>query len=570
MTSIPASQLVSVQPGVLGAGGNPLSLNGVFLTTDTSIPVGEVRPFSTLQDVQDWFGASSPEALLAAVYFNGFTGASVIPGTIYFAQYNSAAVGAYVRGGSLDGMTLAQLQALSGTLVVVIDGETVTSPSIDLSSATSFSNAAALIQAGLQTAGSVFSGTATIDDGAGGAGNTLTIATVAAGAVHLGDIVAVTGGTPATITAFLTGTGGVGTYTVNGAAQLVDPAAAATVTSTAAVTYDSLREGFVIHSPTTGDDSTIAFATGTLSAGIKLTSATGAVLSQGADAAVPADFMAAVTDTTQNWATFMTVFEPLLAAKLLFADWVTTTNDRYAYVAWDTDVTALAANASGSFGALTANYNGVVPVWGPADKAAFICGTAASLNFAETNGRITFAFKGQAGLSADVTDATVANNLIGNGYNFYGSYATANQQFTFLQPGKISGEWLWIDEYINQIQLNAALQLAFMNLLTNAKSVPYNQDGYTQLRAAALDPITEALNFGTIRSGVSLSASQAVQVNTSAGARISDTLQNTGWYLSVQDAPPSVRAVRGSPPMTLWYMSGQSIQRIQLASIDIL
>jgi hypothetical protein len=37
----------------------------------------------------------------------------------------------------------------------------------------------------------------------------------------------------------------------------------------------------------------------------------------------------------------------------------------------------------------------------------------------------------------------------------------------------------------------------------------------------------------------------------------------------VRDAPPEVRAARGSPPCTLWYMDGQSIQRINLASIEL-
>ncbi|WP_367575649.1 DUF3383 family protein, partial [Serratia liquefaciens] len=66
---------------------------------------------------------------------------------------------------------------------------------------------------------------------------------------------------------------------------------------------------------------------------------------------------------------------------------------------------------------------------------AFVCGAAASIDFEATNGRITFAFRGQGGLVAGVTTATVASNLIANGYNFYGAYATANQQFREFQNG---------------------------------------------------------------------------------------------------------------------------------------
>jgi len=578
MNSIPASQLVNVIPSVLQAGGNPLSLNSVFLTDDASIPIGTVKAFATLEDVQDWFGPTSIEAALAGVYFNGYEGTLTLPGLLYFAQYNAAAVGAYLRSGSFAGVTLAQLQALAGTLIVEIDGETVTSANINLAGATSFTNAAALIQTGLQTAGGIFSGTATIDDGGGLAGNTLTIATVVSGEVHIGDEIVgagITAGT--TITAFLTGTGGVGTYTVSGAAQLIDPAEAITVSSDATVAYSAQLGRFVITSADTGADSTIGFATGTIAAGLKFQSAQGAETSQGADAATPAGIMAGIVAITQNWATFMTVFEPDTDTMMDFAQWVQTTNDRYAYVGWYSDESPLAGPAPDSFvgQVVAADMSGVVPIYEPATddgngrKAALICGITGSIDFDAANGRLTFAYKGQSGLVADITDATEALNLIANGSNFYGAYATANDRFVNLQRGVMPGPWGFIDPYVNQIWLNNALQLAFMQLLTQIRSIPYTSTGYNLLRSAALDPIQRALINGVIQPGVTLSNSQRAQVNTAANANIADTLQTAGWYLQILDAPPETRAVRGSPPMTLWYTDGGSIQNIELASISV-
>jgi hypothetical protein len=46
-------------------------------------------------------------------------------------------------------------------------------------------------------------------------------------------------------------------------------------------------------------------------------------------------------------------------------------------------------------------------------------------------------------------------------------------------------------------------------------------------------------------------------------------LQSRGWYLKVADANSVTRGVRGSPPMTVWYTDGGSIQKITLASIDV-
>lgn len=578
MNSIPASQLVNVIPSVLGAGGNPLSLNAVFLTDNTAIPIGSVQAFSSLESVQEFFGAASIEATLAGHYFSGYDGALTLPGTLFFAQYNEAAVGAYLRSGSLAGMTLAQLQALSGVLELDVDGETVTSANINLAAAGSFTNAAALIQTGIQTAGGIFNGNGTIDDGGGLAGNTLTITAVTSGELHVGDVIAGVGITPGTtITAFGTGVGGVGTYTVSGAAQLVDPAVAVTVASTATVAYDAQRAAFVISSPTTGANSTITVASGSLAAGIKLTTATGAVLSQGAAAATPAGKMASIAQVTQNWATFMLTFDVDTATKVDFAEWVQTTNKRFAFVAWDTDAAPLAGPAAGSFGALcvAAEMDGIFPIYEPATddgngrKAAFICGTVASIDFAAVQGRLTFAYKGQAGLVADITDETVADNLMGNGYNFYGAYATANDRFVNLQRGSTPGAYRFFDSYVNQIWFNNALQLSLMGLLTSVRSLPYNTTGYNLMRSAMLDPVQLALLNGVIQPGITLSNSQRAQVNTAAGASIADTLQTTGYYMQILDADPVTRANRGSPPATIWYTDGGSIQNVELASIAV-
>lgn len=574
--TIPASDLVRVIPSVLSAGGNALSLNAIMLTNNTSIPIGTVQGFASLTDVQTWFGPASIEATLAAKYFAGFDNAQSLPSVLYFSQYNTGAVGAYLRSGSVLGLTLAQLQAFSGTVIVTVDGRTVTSANINLSSATSQSNAAALIQAGLQAVGSVFTGIGTIGNGSGGAGNTLNITTLTTGHVKIGDII-VGGVSPAAITAFLTGTGGLGTYTVGGAPQDFEPGGALTAASTATATYDAQLGCFLIHSPTTGAASTIDFATGTLSASIKLTAATGAVLSQGADIATPLAFMPGLLQQSQNWATFMTVFEPITADKLLFAAWVQTTNERFAYVVWDSDVTILAGAAPSSFGAqcVAANFVGIYPRYEPADtngsgrKAAFICGMVASVDFNRTKGRITLAFKGQAGLVSDITSSTTAANLKLNGYNFYAAYATANDRFVNEQPGSTPGPWKFFDSYIDQIWLNSSLQLAFMSLLTSINFLPYNSEGYNLLRGAALDPIKAALNAGVIQPGVTLSNSQKAQVNTAAGLSIADSIQNQGYYLQILDAAPIVRAARQSPPMTLWYTDGGSIQKIDLASIAI-
>ena len=578
INSIPASALSDVIPGVLGVGGNPLSLNSVFFTSDPSIPIGAVQPFPSLIAVQNWFGAQAPESILAGNYFGAFIGSTQIPGTLYFAQFNGAAVSAYVRGASVSALSLAQIQALSGFLDFTIDGIPQVSASINLSSATSFSNAAALMTTGINNATGRFSGTAVQT----AAADVLDVTVVASGELSVGDVItgagvdagltvlSQTGGTP----------GGVGTYTVS-----TDTGFASTSISVAGVgtvTYDSLRAAFVVTSPTTGVNSAVSFATGSLAAGVLLTAATGAVQSDGAAIAVPATLMNEVISVQQNWALFMTVAEQVKATKLAFAAWVQGTDQGYGYVCQDSDIAIVSPDASASFGPIVnaAEDDGIIPVYdsgvavGSTTQgscvAAFICGITASIDFNAEAGRTNYAYRGQAGLATEVFDLPTATNLKNNGYNFYGSYATRSQQFQLLQPGQISGDWDWIDPYVNQIYFNSQFQNAAVNLMAALKALPYNTSGYNLVRGAFSDVITQMGNFGGFVSGVPLTTAQQQQiVNATGDSGAPATLFATGYYLQVSAASPQTRAARGSPPSAFYYTDGGSIQQIDLSSIDV-
>jgi Protein of unknown function (DUF3383) len=507
--SISANRYVSAIPNVLRTGGNPLSPNAVFVTENQSIPVGTVQGFPNVTAVENWFGPEAPESILANVYFSGYSQANSLPGILYFAQFNPGAIPGYLRGGALTGVTLTELQGLSGSLTIVIDGVSHVSEAINLASASSFTNAAALIQTGVQ------------------------------------------GGTPST---------------------------------TATVTYDSLRNAFVITSSTTGASSSVVYpTTDSLATGLLLTSATGAIEAPGAAAGVPASIMNGIVEAQQNWVSFLTVTDPDAGAepptvKLEFAAWVTGASpagqERFVYVAWDSDQAPAASDdATSSFGAIieAGDYNGVHVVWDQTagQKAAFVCGTTASLDTTETNGRITYDYKSQAGLVADVTSDTIAENLEANGYNFYGDAANSTNTWLFYQPGSVSGAWLWLDEYVDQILMNADFQTALIALLTSVKSIPYNNTGYALLRSACLPVIAKYLNFGAIQAGVELSQTQAQEVNTAAGVVIAPTLESLGWYLQILPASAQTRGNRTSPPMTFWYTDGGSVQQITLASIDV-
>lgn len=572
MSTIPASAIVNVTPGVLAAGGAALNLNGLMLTNSFRPPIGSVVAFPDATTTANFFGANSTEAALASVYFGGYNGSTAAPGNLLFAQYPAAAVAAYLRGGNISALSLAALQSITGTLTIVVDGYSRTNGAVNLSGATSFSSAASIIQTALNTAPpteSTFTGVI--------AANTLTASAVTGVPLAIGQTVVGAGVTAGTIiTALGTGTGGAGTYIVNNS-QTIGSEAMTTQPTPVVVTYDSVPGAFFITSGVTGVASSIAFATGSIAASLLLTSLTGAVLSQGAAIATPGAFMDGVVAQTQNWATFMTTFNPDVSGntnKLAFAAWNSGKNNRYAFVCADSDAsptTQVPATASLGYLITQANYSGTYLIFDltGSEKAAFVCGIAASINFGANNGRTTFAFRSQSGLTADVTDAATANNLIANGYNFYGAYATANQQFVFMQPGQVSGPFKWMDSYVNEIWLNNSFQLSLMSLLSNVGSIPYNAAGNAMIESSLSDNIQSGLTFGAIRAGVQPSATQAIEVNAAAGVRISDVLATRGWYLQVLTPSAAVRQARGSPASNFWYMDGESIQKINLSSVNV-
>lgn len=647
---IPASQLVSIAPSVLSAGGSGLDMLGLALSESIQVPIGEVLAFPDAPEVADYFGDASPEAAFASTYFKGFNGCTRFPDFLLFTQYPGAAVYPYLRGGDASGIPLTTLQGYSGVMAVTVNGLLRTSAAINLASAVSPSSAAGLIQtafnsfdavtgsntsiaagtatsvvgtivgnvltvthvnSGTLVVGGVLSGTGgggvavgttitgLLAAGTGGTGTytvsqvqnvasttitqsyaLMTVNSVASGTLAVGQLLSGTGGLAAntSIASLAGGTGGTGTYVLSGGAQTIG---ATTISAgPLTVTYDSVSGGFIITGGTPGSG-TITQASGAIATNLLLTTVTGAVLSQGAAAATPGPFMNGVITETTNWATFTTLFDPDAygnANKLLFSRWTDSTDDAYMYVGWDTDITpTLSQNAPTSLGQLLAasEISGTNLNWAPTaalgiELASFVCGMVASIDFEATNGRITLAYKGLDGLDLTVTDAETASNLIANGYNFYGQYAARNQLFNFYQNGSVSGSFAWADSFVDQIWLNNELQLDLLTFLQNSKSVPYNQTGYGSIEAViGGGAAAKGLNNGVITAGVELSAGQIIEVNQATGLKIDGILSTRGWYAQVQPASAQVRGQRGSPPSTFWYTDGGSIQKIDLASVEV-
>lgn len=496
--TIPASELVDLQPRTLDGGLNGIELNGLLLSNSALLPAHYVYPFSSADSVSNYFGAESPEASLASNYFLADDNKQKVPTVLYFYRANTGSIAAWVRGGTVSAKISAFQAVTDGALTLTINGQKIELTAISLADANSYSAVAAAIQAKLEASSS---------------GST--------------------------------------------------------------VTYNPNFSAFIITSGTTGEESTIDYATvpasGTdLGALMALYEMDGALLSQGANTESMSESMQAAIKSNQNWVTFMPVFQETDQQKEDLATWCNSKGTRFAYIANESNQNALIPNNAACFGQHVKDFTGIFNTYNTKAFASLAMGFAASMDLERTGGRKTFAYRSQEGLAFTVDDADDARALLGNGYNFYGSYATASEEFSLAQNGQISGKATWFDTYLGQIWLKARMQAAWITTLQNSNTLPFNQDGYTAIYASSMDVINAGIDAGLIVKGVALSAQQKNQVNREAGLDISEALYTQGWYLHVPDASTATRVARGPAQPNFWYCDGGSIQSIQGTSTTIL
>lgn len=332
-------------------------------------------------------------------------------------------------------------------------------------------------------------------------------------------------------------------------------------------TYSSELGAFVIGSTVAGATA-ISAPTGTAAVAMNLPVGT---VFPGTDAQTPAQVMDGITATTTNWVTFTAAMGfnlPTPPDDIGFAQWSNSKGVRYLYCLYSADPNLLLPGNTTNIGyqLQQLDLSAVAGQWNAIDYSVFLMGVGASIDYNRENGAITTAFKSQDGLGFNVTDETTAAQLETNGFNYYGDWATANDQFRFFYPGQMFGEYSWVDTYLNAVWLNNALQVALMAGLTSIGRSPYNESGYTLVRAWMQDPVKRALTAGIIDTGIVLSEAQKANVNQQAGMNIASQLQISGYFIQIKDPGPAARAARQSPIINLWYTYGGAIQRLVVAS----
>lgn len=512
--AININSLFPVTPSVLNTSTSGLSFAGNFLTENVAVPNNSSQ--STLQffsadAVGAFFGLSSDEYLKVAIpYFKGFDNSSQKASYILFTHYNSAEINAYMQGGKVTA-TVAQFQAITtGSITFNVNNTAYAVTGINLSAATSYSNVASIVLADLISAHALF------------ASATLTYNSQLKG--------------------FLFNTGlGTGTDTI---AFCSNSALAALM-------------GFQTYAPTL----------------LSITSGSG-YLSQGAAAQTPAEGLANLKLLTGNFATFTNVFDvssdTTNAFALAASEWAS--NNNYAFIQWNSSTVANEITFNTSL--VAEDYANVAPNYADLSIASFVCGIAPCINYNAANAAIAYAFKQQSGLAPiDISDEDAAN-MVQDHINFYGDYVSNSIAYpntvNFYQQGRISGQFVFLQNFINQMWLSNAIQNALIVLFSNAKIVGYNPKGYSLISAAITGVMAQALVNGVVTVGSQFSQDQKAILINQAGLDISPFLTQSGYYVQVQPVTGDQQASNVPPPTTVWYTNGGVILTLPVNTVFIL
>ena len=494
-----SSKMVSPPQGGGILAGTCLTTNPLMTTTQP------VMQFTNADDVGDYFGTTSNEYEQAVIYFTGTDQATTLPLYMYFAQYTAVAAAPFIRSQPVTNAVtlLASLVAITaGTLTFQNDGAPITTSGISLSTATSLSMAASLLQAAIIKANP----------------------------------------TPSSLT----------------------------------VEYNGVLNFFQISNGVTGSISSMGFATATpLATLLGWTNASGAYLSQGTGVMTPAQNMSFLQDylldTFNIWAVD-NLGDETEATNLAIAEWVSTVGaNTYAFLAWDNEVALTLANDTTSlqYQITQLGYVNTAVVYNSPIYCALIASAfAASVDAFGNYVGITACFKSQAGLPYSVDTTAVAQAMIAKGVNFYGNYSLATAGYSFLQPGAISGSYLFIDNLAAAVWIGRNVQLNLFNLLTTVGQVSNDTQGYGEIDGQINNVMALAIPNKLVVVGQSFSQSTANQILTKYGVPIS-TITNNGYAIAQTPSSEAQRAARTTPPWYLIYCKDSAIQVIPVNVVGL-
>lgn len=161
--TISIKRYVDITSGVGGQSAVPQREFGLRqFTQNTLVPAGAVVSFTSLDDVQAFFGAATDESKVAEKYFGFVSKQITSPTRMSVVRWHPAAVAPAIYGSAITGGVAPFAAITAGTLTFDISGTQVVVGTIDLSTAITFADVASLLQTEIRTSANPQLTTATV------------------------------------------------------------------------------------------------------------------------------------------------------------------------------------------------------------------------------------------------------------------------------------------------------------------------------------------------------------------------------------------------------------------------
>lgn len=154
MGAISLDKLIKINSTAVSAAATGITLANMLMSKNQLIPVNDTQralPFTSADQVSDYFGINSDEYAYATYYFKGYSSQTGMAALLWIGRWVDANVGAYIRGNKLNPTTaLPALKAITaGTIAFKFNGATQSLTALDFSGANSLSACASILQTAL-------------------------------------------------------------------------------------------------------------------------------------------------------------------------------------------------------------------------------------------------------------------------------------------------------------------------------------------------------------------------------------------------------------------------------------
>lgn len=611
---------------------------GLALTANPLIPTtNPMLKFTSASAVGAYFGLSSNEYKAAVKYFTSYDSSLFVPPYIYFGVYFVVDRQPYLGGAPFTNLATA-LTALktitAGDCSISVDGYTYVSTAahaINFSSATSLAQIATQFLTAMTASNPVLT-----SQGSAVLGGILTNpATTLASlqAVTAGDITITIGSTPFATTTIdlssctsltqcaqvilstiitqhstLANTITVGyspqsasfsiqtnsteqlqpatSSTTPNLANLIKVSSGSGATQKAGIgllfSFISQTNSFYASIPATGNGHTMDFfsslSSPSVAALLQMTSATGATLSQGINAATPAQNIAHLqtyfSDQFSIW--FVDTMQGLLTDSIILgvASYISAQGDKFCFLPWSNEIALEQSNDTSSiwYQITQAGLNNISifdeVLLNNSDRVAATSGIFASVDLTQPNSALTLAFKTQTGLAQSVTDTSVAQTLDTKQINYYANIGISGTTtaVNWFYGGYTTGKWAYIDNLVAAIWIQIQSQISISSFFGQVPQVPNDPYGDSKVRILLTSVMDDCKTNGIVAIGLTFDA--ATQQALLAKGINPQELTNNGYVILKTLSTQSQRQARQSAPWIIVYCKASAVQYLPITAVQ--